>query len=75
MALSDTAPRVPTDAGRHLLRCVTLARHLPAMACNAVRRSPVIKRGRTPCAVSVSLPFRLPTFHDGSGGTEVPTTG
>jgi hypothetical protein len=43
MALSDTTRRVLAEAAQHPLRCVTLPKYLPAVACNAVLRSPVIK--------------------------------
>jgi hypothetical protein len=39
MALSDTALRVLTEAGQHVLRLATPPKHLPAAACNAVLRS------------------------------------
>src|SRR3954452_7896547 len=39
MALSDTAPRVLTEAGQHALRLAAPPKHLPAAACNAVLRS------------------------------------
>jgi hypothetical protein len=39
VALSDTALRVLTKAGQHVLRLATPPKHLPAAACNAVLRS------------------------------------